>query len=182
MKRRSEIMYTASSEKTEFLMHPDFGFDKTLPRLVDYTVSDSSDSDESDDLRSQFDKSIDNLKSSLEALGTPVPCLDSCLRRKVLKKSMSRNLKERVSLRLKAEKEAEKLRNDRLINMMQAEDIMNTSAVAYDCDRPSKRIRLETSVFRRFSPRRMSFLRKSKKRSSLLELDSKKSIFAFLRK
>ncbi len=119
MKRPSDIVYTFldKSETTEFLLTPNFNFTERghVARLVDYSFTDISDSDDDDDdvCKKHYTDPIERLQTQLTALTSQAGKVEYNHRRHgSVQRRPSRHLRERASLKLKVEEDAEKTRNE----------------------------------------------------------------------
>ena len=149
MKRHSEVIYTST---TPFNLtgqrKSSFNFTRDV-QLVDYSFTD----DEDCDVDPKVKNSWRNLQTSLAQLGSPIPHLKVRATQKCAERSFSRDIGTRLSLKLREEQKAEKLRKDRLISQVTSDII--TSVHVCEAEAPRKRRRLDFNFFtKRISLRR----------------------------
>ena len=117
MKRSSEIIYTyLDNSKTEFHLTPKFNFTENATRLVDYSFTDVSDSD--DDCHDEQVDPLQKLQSDLDLLKSKLGRVHCIHRSQILRSKCAGSLKVRASRRLKAEEDNEKQRNDHLVQRL----------------------------------------------------------------
>lgn len=184
MKRPSEIVYSSLDErKTEFELIPKFNFteDTCLPRLVEYSFTDVSDSD--DDADGPSTSHVDplhKLHSDLIYLKSKMTKVQCYRRSQGLNARHYRHVRIKTSRTLKAEEDKEKLRNEYVlhrVNKVVSETVDSTSIRAvhareqkvkssqsicqvYDNERPCKKRKLDFTMLKRF--KRKAFSKKSK--------------------
>ena len=184
MKRASEIVYTyLDRNPTEFHLTPKFNFseDSGIPRLVDYSFTDVSDSDDDDATVScQNVDRLQKLQSDLFILKSKLSRAQCYRRSQVLHTRQGRHLRIRASRRLKVEEDKEKVRNSYVLQRLndafsEASDSTlgklktngdKSSCNVYDTDRPCKKRKLDLNMLKRFT--RKSFLKRSKRRQNLI--------------
>ncbi len=117
MKRGSSLVYvcTSTPTKTSFKRRPNFKFsDSCLPKLVDYSFSDDDEDDSGNDSPCSLDESWDQLQMSLNSLASSLGSMD--ISTTPLSRGFNRHLRERASLKLKAEQDKQKARNQKVLN------------------------------------------------------------------
>ena len=185
MKRSSEVIYTfLDKSKTEFQRIPNFNFTENVKRLVDYSFTDVSDSDEdcSDDGIYKVDP-LEKLQSDLVVLKSKLSKTQFNRFSQLRKVKQGGNLRMRASRKLKIEEDKEKLRNEDVLQrlntafteakyapLIESPSLFVTKLGSkgsksachiFDTNRPSKKRKLDMSVMKRFS--RKHFNKKSRK-------------------
>lgn len=164
MKRPSEVVYTsASAFNLDYKLKPSFNFTNNA-QLVDYSFTD----DEDFDLDTDTSNSFKLLRSCLAQLGSPLPPLKFHQTNLMPStyNSLKRDIKARVSLKLKDEERAERKRKDQLISQ-----VMGDMTAVHVCgaEAPLKRRRLDIN----FISKRI-VLRRSKNSAKKQHVQSKK--------
>ena len=210
MKRQSEIVYASLGGETTFMLTPRFNFGDTghSPRLVDYSFTDVSDSDGEEETSSlRLPCPLHKLQAELSMLSSKVTEVKRKHRRQPVQRRYSKHLKDIASLNLRNEEEKEKLRKDFVLRelnkslhpvVLSSEDSLyytasgeshlqqssyKTRISVYDTERPSKKPKLDFSVFKRFSKTsksRRSFHSKKQKKDRLLKNEDLSQTGCFL--
>lgn len=129
MKRGSSLVYICTSTPTEtsYQRRPNFKFNENcLPKLVDYSFSEDSDS--GNDSSYTLDESWDRLQRSLDSLSISFGSMDTS-RTPLNNIGFNRHLHERASLKLKAEQHNEEVRKVKLIGQLNGSICAQTSTV-----------------------------------------------------